>query len=124
MHTSAPCRALKTSAALTTMHISGLQKSNGHKCRTESHNTSGGQKACQITEASHLAVLPDLGLGQPLPLDLTESQGWQVNHYVLPFMNAHPIPAGHHGSIVPAKLHSRADHKKLLTVNRRMSALA
>ena len=57
------------------------------------------QGVCQVTEASHLAVLPHLGLGQALPLSLTESQGWQVDHHMLPFMNAGPVPANHQGCI-------------------------
>lgn len=48
----------------------------------------------QITEASHLAVLPNLGLAQALSLSLTESQGWQVDDYMLLLMNAAPVPAG------------------------------
>ena len=57
------------------------------------------QGVCQVTEASHLAVFPDLGLGQALPLSLTESQGWQVDHHMLPFMDASPVPAIHQGCI-------------------------
>lgn len=51
------------------------------------------QGVCQVTEASHLAVLPDLGLGQALPLPLTEPQGRQVDHHMLPLMNAGPVSA-------------------------------
>lgn len=47
---------------------------------------------CQVTQAGHLAVLPQVGLRKALPLPLCQPQGGQVDHHMLPLMNAAPVP--------------------------------
>lgn len=72
------------------------------------------QGVCQITEASHLAVLPDLGLGQALPLPLIQPQGGQVDHHMLPLVNAGPVSASItvHAHVLVLLLHANISHHR------------
>lgn len=58
-----------------------------------SHIESLDQGVCQVTQTGHLAVLPQLGLGEALPLPLCQPQGGQVHHHMLLLMDATPVPA-------------------------------